>query len=264
MKITVFTSNQPRHISLIESLATIADEVFAIQEVNTVFPGEVEDFYKKTPIMQEYFQKVLAAEKKVFGVPRFSSSKVRTISIKVGDLNRLSQESLEDALHSDYYVIFGSSFIRGWICEFLEKQTALNIHMGISPYYRGNSCNFWALYDNRPDLVGATIHLLTAGLDSGPMLYHAIPGSGLIEPFELGMLAVKAAHESLVENLKNGKIHSYQHVKQDKSLELRYTRNQDFTDQVAAEFLNRKAEPKKIKNALNKRDLGMFVAPFIK
>lgn len=264
MKITVFTSNQPRHISLIESLSSIADEVFAIQEVNTVFPGQVEDFYKKTPIMQEYFQKVLTAEKKVFGTPRFSSSKVRTISIKVGDLNRMSQESLEEALRSNYYIIFGSSFIKGWICDFLEKQTALNIHMGVSPYYRGNSCNFWALYDNRPDLVGATIHLLTAGLDSGPMLYHALPEPGLIEPFELGMLAVKAAHDSLVENLRDGKILTYERVKQDKSRELRYTRKQDFTDEVAAEFLKRKVEPKKIKNALQKRDLGMFVSPFTK
>ena len=46
--------------------------------------------------------------------------------------------------------------------------------MGVSPYYRGNDCNFWALYDDNPHLVGATIHMLTKGLDSGPMLYHAM------------------------------------------------------------------------------------------
>ena len=46
--------------------------------------------------------------------------------------------------------------------------------MGISPYYRGTDCNFWAMYDNNPHLVGSTIHLLTKGLDSGPILYHAL------------------------------------------------------------------------------------------
>ena len=48
MNITVFTSNQPRHISLINSLARISDRVYAIQECNTVFPGEVKDFYEFT------------------------------------------------------------------------------------------------------------------------------------------------------------------------------------------------------------------------
>ena len=53
MKITVFTSNQPRHISLIESLSKIADKVFAVQECNTIFPGEVDDFFKKSDVMQQ-------------------------------------------------------------------------------------------------------------------------------------------------------------------------------------------------------------------
>ena len=52
MKITVFTSNQPRHLSLIKDLSIIADEVYAIQECNTVFPGEVKDFFDNSEIMK--------------------------------------------------------------------------------------------------------------------------------------------------------------------------------------------------------------------
>ena len=67
MKITVFTSNQPRHLSLIKDLANIADTVYAVIEVNTVFPGERADFFKKSDVMQTYFSKVIASEKKFFG-----------------------------------------------------------------------------------------------------------------------------------------------------------------------------------------------------
>ena len=67
MKITIFTSNQPRHISLIESLASVADQVYAIQECSTVLPGRIEDFYKKSETMQTYFRHVIEAERKVFG-----------------------------------------------------------------------------------------------------------------------------------------------------------------------------------------------------
>ena len=58
MKITIFTSNQPRHIRLINKLSEISDEVFAIQECNTVFPGITKDFFNNSDIMQKYFYNV--------------------------------------------------------------------------------------------------------------------------------------------------------------------------------------------------------------
>ena len=47
--------------------------------------------------------------------------------------------------------------------------------MGVSPQYRGSSCDIWAMYDRHPHWVGATLHLLSAGLDSGPMIRPARP-----------------------------------------------------------------------------------------
>jgi hypothetical protein len=39
--------------------------VFAVQECNTIFPGEVDDFFKKADLMQQYFKNVINAEKGV-------------------------------------------------------------------------------------------------------------------------------------------------------------------------------------------------------
>src|SRR5215213_7217249 len=89
MTITVFTSNQPRHIALIESLAKIATRVCAIQECNTIFPGQVEDFFRKSPVMQDYFSRVIAAEHEVFGRTRLLPPNVRSMSMKMGDLSRV-------------------------------------------------------------------------------------------------------------------------------------------------------------------------------
>ena len=90
------------------------------------------------------------------------------------DLNKCSMSLLSDFLKSDIYIIFGGTYIKGELVDFLIKQKAINIHAGVSPYYRGTDCNFWALYDGNPHLVGATIHLLSKGLDSGPVIYHAM------------------------------------------------------------------------------------------
>ncbi len=240
MKITVFSSNQPRHISLARELGRIADEVFYISEVNTVFPGKVADFFNKSEVMQKYFEKVIASEAKIFGEIGFIPNNVRTLSIKSGDLNRLNRSKLEEALKSDVYVVFGASYIKGWLIDFLVENYALNIHMGISPYYRGSSCNFWALYDNNPNYVGATIHMLSKGLDSGDMLFHCLPKlSDGHSPFDFTMQSVAAAQYGLCEALSDGNIFSMDRVAQDKSQELRYTRNSDFTDQVANDFLSR-------------------------
>lgn len=263
MRVTVFTSNQARHVSLIDSLADHADEVFAVQECNTLFPGEVSDFFRKSEIMQTYFRKVLDAEHKVFGYPRFHRKNVRTLSLKMHDLNRLDADQLRPALNSDAYVVFGATYIKGWLCEFLTRNRACNIHMGTSPYYRGSSCNFWALSHGRPDYVGATIHLLSQGLDSGAMLFHALPEAQVVDGFELGMLAVRAAHKGITNALFSGEIFNMQPVPQDRGREISYTRNVDFTDQVAAEYLAQMLCPVEINTRLKNRNPDLFLKPYI-
>ena len=262
MRITVFTSNQPRHVSLIERLAAIADEVFAVQECNTIAPGEVADFFRKSDVMREYFSRVIAAEREVFGAPRFLPNHVRSLPIKMDDLNRLSMDQLGDALSSDVFVVFGASYIKPPLVDHLVERRALNIHMGVSPYYRGSSTNFWAMYDRRPEYVGATIHLLSRGLDSGPMLFHALPRAEELDALALGMQAVKAAHAGLCARIQDRSIIDLPPIEQDKSRELRYTRNADFTDEVAREYLDRLPSPQQIQHSLQHRHESDFVRPF--
>ena len=89
MKITIFTGNQPRHLHLIKNLSKIANETFSVIECNTVFPGKVEDFFKKTILMQNYFEIVIFAEQKIFGDIEFLGNKVKKLIIRQGDLNLL-------------------------------------------------------------------------------------------------------------------------------------------------------------------------------
>ena len=81
MKVTLFSSNQPRHINPSKELGKIADEVFYIAEVNTVFPGEVADFFNKSEVMQRYFKNVIRSERKFLVILDFSRV-MFTLSIK--------------------------------------------------------------------------------------------------------------------------------------------------------------------------------------
>ena len=87
--------------------------------------------------------------------------------------------------------------------------------MGLAPYYRGTDCNFWALYDGNPELVGSTIYLLSKGLDTGKILYHAI-SEVKTNPYIYTMSCVKSAFDSIIERIKDNSLYNNSLIEQDK------------------------------------------------
>lgn len=49
----------------------------------------------------------------------------------------------------------------------------INIHVGITPRYRGAHGGFWAVCEGRPDLAGTTIHRVDPGVDTGAIISQA-------------------------------------------------------------------------------------------
>ena len=82
MKVTIFTSNSLRHLSLINKISSISKECNAIVEVKTLFPGLNKDFFKKSKKMRKYFIKVDKAEKKYF---KKNSHIKNHVNLKIND-----------------------------------------------------------------------------------------------------------------------------------------------------------------------------------
>lgn len=66
-------------------------------------------------------------------------------------------------------VVVGSPIIKKSILESRAGEF-INLHTGLLPEYRGPYSEFWALFNERPEDVGTTIHLIDEGIDSGPIL----------------------------------------------------------------------------------------------
>ena len=49
----------------------------------------------------------------------------------------------------------------------------LNIHCGITPYFRGSHGGYWAVVQGRPQLAGTTVHWIDPGVDTGPIIKQA-------------------------------------------------------------------------------------------
>jgi methionyl-tRNA formyltransferase len=67
----------------------------------------------------------------------------------------------------DVLVDHGTSIVRDHVIA--TAPTALNLHWGLSPYYRGVRCTEWALINWDPYNIGVTIHELTLNIDGGPI-----------------------------------------------------------------------------------------------
>ena len=51
--------------------------------------------------------------------------------------------------------------------------TFVNIHVGLTPRYRGVHGGFWAIYEGRPELAGTTVHVVDPGVDTGAICGQA-------------------------------------------------------------------------------------------
>src|SRR4051794_3127459 len=52
------------------------------------------------------------------------------------------------------------------------KCPVLNYHAGINPQYRGLNGGYWAMASGDAENFGATVHLVDAGVDTGPILHQ--------------------------------------------------------------------------------------------
>ena len=233
MKITIFTSDNLRHINLVNQISKLGHECYAIIEKKGA------DNFQNKSLKKKYFLKVLKAEKKIFKKIKINK-KINCLFIKWGKLKSLKRNILKQFLSSDLFIIFGSSYIKGWLCNYLIKKKAINIHMGISPFYRGAGCNFWAVYDNNIHLVGATIHYLSKDIDNGKILFHVLPSKKYINDFDFTMGSVLSAQKALISSIKSKKIFKFHPFTQNKKKEIRYSKIKDFNNTVIKNYFKNK------------------------
>lgn len=71
----------------------------------------------------------------------------------------------------DLLIAYGCSIIREPLLSTFEGRF-LNVHLGLSPYYRGSGTNYWPLVNGEPEYVGATFMHIDAGIDTGEIIHQ--------------------------------------------------------------------------------------------
>lgn len=74
----------------------------------------------------------------------------------------------------DVVAVYGTSIIRGEIIRIFNGRI-INMHLGISPFYRGSGTNFFAIVYGEPEFYGATFMHLDHGIDTGKIIHQIRP-----------------------------------------------------------------------------------------
>jgi methionyl-tRNA formyltransferase len=127
-----------------------------------------------------------------------------------GGCNARAEIDAMRRLAPDAVLVFGTGLLKEELIAAFPGRI-LNIHLGLSPYYRGAGTNFWPLVNGEPEYCGATIHFLDAGVDSGPIIAHVRPDLREEDgPHEIGNRTIVSAADMLAQAaraLERGDLH---------------------------------------------------------
>ncbi|MEK7179076.1 MAG: formyltransferase family protein [Patescibacteria group bacterium] len=205
MKIVIFTSNALRHKYIANTLAQHADEFLVISECKP-YDG-LRDGVNGISLIDEHFALRARAEKEYFG--GCEAFRAQTIPLLHKEANLLFVYDIVERYGPDAGFVFGSSIIKEPLLSLMPRGKFVNLHLGLSPYYRGSGTNFWPLVNKEPEYVGATLLHIDAGIDTGNIITHVRPHITADDTVHtLGNKTIIESGKALVkilELLKNGK-----------------------------------------------------------
>jgi Formyl transferase len=94
--------------------------------------------------------------------------------ISVSTLNHAESRSALERFSPDIIVRVSGGILGPHIFS-LARLSALNIHHGQAPMIRGMWSIPWGIIEGRSDWIGATVHIIDQGIDTGGVLWRGTP-----------------------------------------------------------------------------------------
>lgn len=153
-------------------------------------------------LVTQHFADRRREEERYFGPWAGLLSKADGVSartITTLELSTLATVAFLTAAGVDTLAVFDTDPIRPPLLTRFAGR-CLNLHLGLSPTYRGVEANFHALLNEQPEFVGATVQLNDSGLDSGPIFAHDRPDIEIgDDPHVIECKAIAVGIETMVE-----------------------------------------------------------------
>lgn len=173
IKVAILTGNELRHRYFAAEISRSLTTVLVAYEKKANVHENIDFGPKGNDLVKTHFAKRAEYEHKYFN--NFSTGLFgETMNLSNGAINEPFFVKRLKEIAPDYILLFGSSLIKDEILSAYPNKV-INLHLGISPYYRGSGTLFWPLVDGLPECIGSTIHLAVKKIDAGGILAQVRP-----------------------------------------------------------------------------------------
>lgn len=208
MRLGVLTATETRHRHFARAVARALPVVAVGYEETGYSPAEIDSYElseNERHIVRSHFDERAATELAFFGAdaePVAPSLETEARRLPVRTLNDPSTARWLLDRGVEALAVFGTNLLRAPLLATWPGQV-FNLHLGLSPYYRGTGTNFYPMLNEEPEYVGATIHLIDPGIDSGPIICHTRPTIVAGDrPHTIGCKAIQAGIEAMIDVLQ--------------------------------------------------------------
>jgi folate-dependent phosphoribosylglycinamide formyltransferase PurN len=175
MKVVLLTSDSLRHKFIASELSKQLDLQLIVIEAKSDKIQDTSGLNREdAEFISAHFEARNKSELFFFGRHKDFPKEIPKLRVPHGEINSTLVSDTIDKKAPENIVLFGTSIIKE---PLLSKYSGkiINLHLGLSPYYKGSGTNLFPFYHNQPECVGATIHLATAKVDQGSILQQLRP-----------------------------------------------------------------------------------------
>ncbi len=178
MRVVVICGSHPRHLYVVRRIIETGMVVGVvcmkrekmIDDVPDNLSGHLRELYVnhfklRQELEEEYFGNTNISEI-TYGIP--------ILKIERTELNDVKVEKFIKDVSGECIFSYGPDLFKENILNCVNG-FALNLHGGLSPWYKGAATMFWPFYFLEPNFVGATLHFITKKIDAGNIVHQIVP-----------------------------------------------------------------------------------------
>lgn len=178
MKLLLFSGTHSRHLFVNKEILKLFDQVLVIvmerEELMPEVPSSLTNRDKELFI--KHFNNRNKVELSTYGDLNVKSvfSQYETINVSSNKLNTNELANKIKEFNPDFCFIFGVLLILDPVLSVLP-QNKINLHLGLSPWYRGAATLYWPFYFLQPQFCGVTFHQINKEADAGEIVHQCVP-----------------------------------------------------------------------------------------
>lgn len=174
-KVIVLTGSELRH-SFFRKFIALSDGIEVVRTYCEGLEKSLRTIVERDATANDHRVRHLAAreqsEEDFFGIfAAIAEDCSRPVFIPKGDINSDAYAEEIIAAAPDLLIAYGCSIVKGPLLEAFAGRF-INVHLGLSPYYRGAGTNYWPLVNGEPEYVGVTFMHIDTGIDTGGIIHQ--------------------------------------------------------------------------------------------